>query len=487
MDRLEEIIQNRQAKVQAMQAAGLESYPSVVERTCTNSEAIEKFDELQGQGVKLVGRVMSLRDMGKLCFMHVLDGTGRIQFFIKDESLLSYIKEYVDIGDFVEGKGKLFLTKSGEKTLEIESLRVIAKSLRPLPSEHFGLEDEEIKLRKRYLDILLDPKVRSIFEKKAVFWQSFREFLVQRGFLEMYMPVLEDSTGGAEAEPFVTHHNALDQDFYLRISLELPLKKMLVAGYEKVFELGRIFRNEGISATHLQDYTQMEFYWAYASFDDLLDFWQEMYQYVIQNTFGTLTIETEGQVCDWGGEWERVNYLELFQKHTGIDLNIATDDELRKYCDDNGIGYEDFVRRGRLIDLIFKKIRVNLPKGKPVFLINQPIELEPLAKRVPGNPKLVQRAQLIAYGSELGKGFGELNDPIDQRLRFEEQAKLREAGDAEAQMMDEGYVEAMEYGMPPCAGFGVADRLFSMLMGLPIRETVVFPPMRMQDGNKERV
>lgn len=203
---------------------------------------------------------------------------------------------------------------------------------------------------------------------------------------------------------------------------------------------------------------------------------------MIKETFGQLQIENEGQVCDWSGEWERVNYLELFQKHTGIDLAVCSDEELRKYCDAQGITYEDFARRGRLIDLIFKKVRVNLPKDKPVFLINQPIELEPLAKKVPGNPKLVQRAQLIAYGSELGKGFGELNDPLDQRARFEAQASLREAGDTEAQMFDEEYVEAMEYGMPPAAGFGVSERLFSALVGRPIRETVVFPPMRRVGG-----
>jgi lysyl-tRNA synthetase class 2 len=419
-------------------------------------------------------------------------GTARIQVLLKQEEVgdaqFSFFLDTLDTGDFIEATGILFETKTAEKTLQVSSFKLLAKSVLPLPSDHFGIADEETRLRKRYLDILFDPATKELFVQKAKFWQAFRNFLLREGFIEMYMPVLEPTTGGAEAEPFVTHHNALGRDFYLRISLELPLKKMLVAGYEKVFELGRIFRNEGISATHLQDYTQLEFYWAYADFDQLLDFWQRLYQYVIKETFGTLQISAEGQMTDWGGTWERVNYLELFQQSTGIDLEVATDDELRQYCDAQGILYENFAGRGRLIDVIFKKIRISLPTDRPIFLINQPIELEPLAKKVPGNPRLVQRAQLIAYGSELGKGFGELNDPLDQRGRFVEQEKLRQAGDKEAQMIDEGYVEAMEYGMPPAAGFGVSERLFAMLAGRPVREAVVFPPMKEEtaEGGKAK-
>lgn len=481
-ERLEDIRNRRIEKVHELAARGVEVYPSHAERTHTNAQALEQFDALQGQTVTLVGRIRSLRGMGKIIFAHIEDGTAKVQVLARQEDMapeaFAFFVDTYDLGDFVQVSGKLFVTKTGEKTVQVESSALLAKSILPLPSDYFGVSDEETRLRKRYLDILFDPEVKELFLKKAKFWQAFRDFLLKEGFVEMYMPVLEPTTGGAEAEPFVTHHNALDRDFYLRISLELPLKKMLVAGYEKVFEIGRIFRNEGISATHLQDYTQMEFYWAYADFDMLLEFWQRMYQYVIEQTFGTLRIAVEGNTTDWSGTWERVDYVELFLQHTGIDLRVATDDELRSYCDAKGIRYESFVRRGRLIDLIFKTIRVHLPTDKPIFLINQPIELEPLAKRVPGNPKIVQRAQLIAYGSELGKGFGELNDPLDQRARFEEQEKLREAGDAEAQMIDEGYVEAMEYGMPPAAGFGVSERLFAMLAGRPVREIVVFPPMK---------
>jgi lysyl-tRNA synthetase class 2 len=481
-DRLEDIIAFRRAKLDRIKQAGIDPYPSTTGRTHTNAEVLDKFDDLQGKELILVGRIRSLRTMGKLAFFHVEDGTAKIQVLLKEDELgkdqFDFFVDNFDIGDFVEATGTLFLTKTGEKTLQATKYRMLAKSLLPLPSEHYGIEDEETRLRKRYLDILLNPEVKEIFVKKNKFWSSMRQFMVDHDFLELDMPVLEAVPGGAEAEPFITHHNALGRDFFLRISLELPLKKMLVAGYEKVFEIGRIFRNEGISTTHLQDYTQMEFYWAYADFAMLLDYWEKMYQHVIAETCGSLQVTSGGITVDWSGHWERVNYLEVFKDRTGIDLETATDDELRTYADNNSLKYERHAQRGRLIDLIFKKIRGNLGQEKPIFLINQPIELEPLAKRDPANPKIVQRAQLIAYGTELGKGFGELNDPIDQRERFEAQSKLREAGDVEAQMMDEGYVEAMEYGMPPAAGFGVSERLFSMLVDKTIRETVIFPPMR---------
>ncbi len=485
-DRLQDIVQIRKDKIADLETQGIYAYPSSVNRTHSNKEVLERFSELTEAEIIIVGRIRSERDMGKIFFAHVEDGTARIQVLLKDEFVgideLRFFKKHFDIGDFAEFTGKLFLTKTGEKTLQVTAFRMLAKAILPLPSEHFGIEDTELKLRKRYLDILLDPEVKEIFVKKNKFWQAFRTFLEQRGFLEVEMPILEGIPGGAEADPFITHHNALDRDFYLRISLELPLKKMLVAGYEKVFEIGRIFRNEGISTEHLQDYTQMEFYWAYGDFEGLLKFWQEMYQYVIKETFGTLIITSRGKTVDWSGEWPRVSYVQVFKEYTGLDLLSCSDEDLKGYADSNSILYEDFAQRGRLIDVIFKKFRKQIPGDKPFFLIDQPIELEPLAKKDPKNPKLVLRAQVVAYGTELGKGFGELNDPIDQRQRFAEQAKLREAGDSEAQMFDEGYVEAMEYGMPPAAGFGVSERLFALLMDKSVRETQIFPLMKEEDS-----
>jgi lysyl-tRNA synthetase, class II len=487
-ERLEDIINHRKKKLQNLLDAGIDPYPSETSRTHSNAEVIENFESFTDQQVTLVGRIRSLRGMGKLIFAHIDDGNGRIQVLLKADDIgdqkFSFFLDNYDLGDFIEATGTLFITKTGEKTLQASDYKMLAKSFRPLPSEHFGIEDIELKLRKRYLDILLDNETKELFVKKAKFWGSMRKFLENHNFLEMQMPILESTTGGAEAEPFITHHNALDRDFYLRISLELPLKKMLVAGYEKVFEIGRIFRNEGISTTHLQDYTQMEFYWAYGDFEKMMKFVQEMYQYILQETFGTLQITSGGVTCNWSGDWEKVDYIALFKEHTGLDLETCSDEDLKKYAKEQHIKFEDFAQRGRLIDVIFKKVRVNLRADKPLFLINQPIELEPLAKRDPSNPKVVQRMQIVAYGTELGKGFGELNDPIDQRKRFEDQAKLREAGDNEAQMLDEEYVEAMEYGMPPAAGFGVSERLFAMLADRAIRETVIFPPMK-AEGNSE--
>ena len=483
-DRLEDIKKHRRDRLDNLRKLGIDPYPSTTARTHSNKQAIEHFDELLQHPITLVGRIKSWRAMGKLVFAHVDDGTGKIQFLLKEDNItpeqFSFFLDNFDIGDFIEATGMPFITKTGEKTLQVSSLRMLAKSILPLPSEHFGIQEEELRFRKRYLDILLNSETKEIFVKKNKFWTAMREFLVRHDFLEVQMPVLESVPGGAEAEPFITHHKALDRDFYLRISLELPLKKMLVAGYEKVFEIGRIFRNEGISTEHLQDYTQMEFYWAYGDFEQLMHFTQEMYQYIIQETFGTLFLTHQGQTIDWSGNWPRQDYFQLFQKHTNIDLNQTTVDQLRQYADEKHIKYEPNAGKGRLIDLIFKKTIRILPEVamQPSFLVNQPIELEPLAKKDPSNPKAVQRMQILACGSELGKGFGELNDPIDQRERFEAQMKLREAGDSEAQMIDEDYVEAMEYGMPPAAGFGLSERLFAVLCDKSIRETTIFPSMK---------
>ncbi len=490
-DRLEDIIAGRRKKLEEIIQAGIDPYPSTNSRSHSNKQALDEFEEGSEHIFTLVGRIRSWRDMGKIIFCHIEDGSAKIQVLFKEENMakeeFAFLLKHFDIGDFLEVTGPLFTTKTGEKTVKASSYKLLAKSLRPLPSEHFGLNDEETRLRKRYLDILMDPSIKETFIRKNKFWTSMREFLVKKGFLELDMPVLEAVPGGAEADPFITHHNALDRDFYLRISLELPLKKMLVAGYEKVFEIGRIFRNEGISTEHLQDYTQMEFYWAYGDFNKLMDITQEMYQYVIQETFGTLELPYQDTVINWGGTWPRQDYFELFKKHTRLDLNTATEKDVKEYADKHHIKYEDFAGRGRVIDLIFKKSIRILPEVamQPSFLINQPIELEPLAKRDPTNPKVVQRMQILACGSELGKGFGELNDPIDQRERFSTQMKLREAGDSEAQMLDEDYVEAMEYGMPPAAGFGLSERLFAVLCDKSIRETVIFPLMKKEDSQEK--
>ncbi|MFA6365534.1 MAG: amino acid--tRNA ligase-related protein, partial [Candidatus Paceibacterota bacterium] len=359
----------------------------------------------------------------------------------------------------------------------VKQFRIITKSLRPIPSEWYGIEDEELKLRKRYLDLLTHPETRDIFVKKEIFWSTIRDFLREKSFHEVETPVLEPVPGGAEAEPFVTHHNALDTDFFLRISLELPLKKLLVGGFEKVFEMGRIFRNEGIDREHLQDYTQMECYWAYADYKDMMAFVEEMYKKAITNIFGKLETSYMGTIIDWSAKWPTVDYYEIFESETGVDLKTATVVELLTKAKELHCDADKNAGRGRLIDLIYKKaVRPKLQQ--PCFLIDPPVDIEPLAKRLDRDANRVARFQVIAGGTELGKGFSELNDPIDQRSRFEEQMKLREAGDKEAQRIDEDFIEALEYGMPPAAGFGVSERLFAVLMDKPVRETVIFPLMR---------
>lgn len=483
---LAELRKIRLEKLNTLQSKGIDTFPSSTDRTHTTKEALESLDK----DVVVAGRLSSLRSHGKIVFGDITDQSGQIQILFKSDSLSKDLFDQVsllDIGDFIEAEGTVFVTKAGQTTVDVKKYKLLAKSLLPIPGEYYGLSDIETRLRKRYLDILTNQAVKEIFIKKNKFWYAIREYLVKNDFLELEMPILENVPGGAEAEPFITHHNALDRDFYLRISLELPLKKMLVAGYERVFEIGRIFRNEGIDSEHLQDYTQMEFYWAYADFDTLMDFVTKMYQEIIEKTFGTLQFERNGQIVDWSGEWKKLDYLDLFLQHTNLDLNTVSDEQLFDYAKQNKIVYEKSAGRGRIIDLIFKKKIRPLPEVslQPAFLVNPPIEIEPLAKKNPDNPKTVQRMQIIAFGSELGKGFGELNDPIDQRGRFESQMRLRENGDKEAQMIDEDYIEAMEYGMPPSAGFGVSERLFSVLMGLPIRETVIFPLMKDQKNETD--
>src|SRR5579872_358116 len=490
-ERLEDIIAARKKKLENLRAQGIDPYPSNVNRTHLSKQALEQYDRLAAEKkeICIAGRIRSLRTQGKVSFAHIEDISGRIQIFFKNDILGDQkfkLLDNFDIGDFIEATGIMFTTKAGEKTLEVHDFRMLAKSLRPLPSEHYGLEDKELRLRKRYLDMLANPEVRQMFELKSKFWAAVQEFFTQRGFLQVEDPILEAIPGGADAEPFITHHNALDRDFYLRISLELPMKKLITGGFEKVFEIGRVFRNEGIDTEHLQEYTAMEFYWAYADFEMLMKFVQELYQNVIQKVIGSLKTNYQGNEIDWGGNWPVQDYFELFKKYIGLDLNTVSDDELRRYADANKLKYERFAGRGRLIDIIFKKKIRALPEVsmQPSFLVNQPIEIEPLAKRDPENPRVVQRMQILACGSELGKGFGELNDPLDQRDRFEQQMKLREKGDTEAQMLDEDFLEAMEYGMPPMAGFGLSERVFSVLMDKSIRETVIFPPMQQAAANQ---
>ncbi len=482
---LEEIRKTKIEKVEKLRSGGIEPYPAATDRNMAISKALEDFDALSGSQKEVIaaGRVMAKREHGGSMFFDINDGSGKIQGFAKEDILggqFAKFQEFVDIGDFIEIRGSLFKTKREEKTIEIKDWKMLTKALLPLPEKWHGLEDVEERLRKRYLDLIMRPEEREVFVKKSIFWKTMRDFLLKEGGLEVETPVLEKIPGGADAEPFATHLNALNIDMFLRISLELNLKRLIVGGYEKVFEIGRIFRNEGIDKEHLQDYTQMEMYWAYTDYEELMKILKRMYKTVIKKTLGSLEHDYQGNHINWGAPWKKIDYYKVFKQYTGLDLKKVTEEKLKEYAAAEGIDIEKHLGRGRLIDVIFKKkVRPNLID--PGFLVLPPIAIEPLAKRWPKDPNRVERFQIVAGGTELGKGFSELNDPLDQRTRFQEQAKLREAGDKEAQMMDEDFIEALEYGMPPTAGFGVSERLFSFLVDKPVRETVFFPLMKPKD------
>ncbi|MFA5107386.1 MAG: lysine--tRNA ligase [Patescibacteria group bacterium] len=483
MSRLDESRVLRLEKLHSLEKAGVQPYPAKSERTTTIVQAINNFQAYEDSKkmITVSGRIRSVRRHGGSSFYDLEDGTGSFQIFCKLDRLgkekYEQLRDCIDTGDIVEFTGTVFKTKQGQPTLDATTYHLLAKALRAMPEAHFGLKDVETRLRKRYLDLAVNPKTRDLFVKKSIFWQAIRSFMIKNGFLEVETPVLENVPGGAEAEPFITHHNTLHRDLFLRISLELPLKRLLVGGYEKVFEIGRIFRNEGISTEHLQDYTQLEFYWSYADYHQLMEFVQRLYREVIKKVTGSLVVVNNNQTIDWKKAWVKYDYYNEFKKYTGCNLEKATDEELRQFAKKQGITLETYVGRGRLIDAIYKKcVRPKLVQ--PGFLMDPPAVVEPLAKRRVDAPDRVQRFQVVAWGTELGKGFSELNDPLDQRKRFEEQMSLRAAGDKEAQRLDEDYLEALEYGMPPAAGFGLSERLFAVIMDKPVRETVLFPPMK---------
>lgn len=491
MASLEEIRQARLQKLELLKKHGIDPYPAKARRDFSLQEVAERFDTIGTKEITLVGRVMSLRAQGGLIFFHLFDGTAKFQGLLKkedvEEKIFNLFSEVVDIGDFIEITGSLFTTKRGEKTLAVKNWQMLSKSLLPLPEKWHGLQDFEERLRHRYLDILFNPEVKDMVEKRAKFWQSMRNFLIKEGFLEVETPILENTTGGADARPFETHHNALDLDIYLRISAgELWQKRLMVAGFPKTFEIGRVFRNEGMSAEHAQDYTQMEFYWAYANYEMGMDLVEKMYKHVAQETFGTLKFTIGEFEVDLNKEWERYDYAEKIKEMTSVDIHSASLTDIEKTLKSLRVEYDKKGwNKNRAIDTLWKHCRKQI--SGPGFLVNVPKFLNPLAKSNSKDISIVEQFQPIIAGSELGKGYSELNDPLDQAERFEEQAKLRLAGDEEAQMNDTEFVTALEYGMPPACGFGISERLFSFLMNKPIRETQIFPLMKPADeGGKKK-
>ena len=494
MGREEQIVESRIKKVEELRKLGVNPYPNKFDFKNYASELQDKYKKLKKEGkikdkVSVAGRVMIKRDLGKISFATIQDSSGKIQIVSQQGETPSkkfeFFKKYIDAGDFIGVEGIIMRTKTGELSVLIKNIELLTKSILPLPEKYHGLVDDEEKLRKRYLDILMNPEVKELFIKKAKFWSTIRNFLLDKGFMEVETPVLETSAGGAAATPFKTHHNALDIEAYLRISMgELWQKKLMVAGYGKTFEIGRQFRNEGMDMEHLQDYTQMEFYWSYASYKEGMKLVEKMYKKVAKEVLGSLKFETHGYKVDLGKKWEIYEYDKLIKKYTGVDIWKANEKEIKKRLDELKVEYDPKMNKWRLVDSLWKYCRKKL--SGPGFLIGQPAEVTPLAKRDSKDYKKVEQFQVIIAGTEIGNGYSELNDPIDQDNRFKEQMKMKAQGDLEAQEHDKGFVEALKYGMPPTCGFGVSERLFSYLVNRPIRETVIFPLLKPEQEDDDK-
>jgi lysyl-tRNA synthetase class 2 len=429
---------------------------------------------------------MTTRKFGKLAFLVLRDMSGQVQLFLKSDTVaaLDAAKSQLgmeqlnllDPGDFVEATGPLIRTKTGEVSVDVRELRLLTKSLRGMPTDQEGFTNKEERLRRRYVDMNVNREVRDRFVRRAKFWQATRKFLDDRGFVEVNIPVLEHTTGGADANPFVTHMDALDQDFYLRISHELPLKRLLGAGFEKVYDVGPRFRNENYSDEHLPEHVAMEWYWAYADWQDGITFQEELFKFVLQETFSTLQFKLGEFDIDLSGKWERWDYAETIEKRYGINPFDCTLDQVKQALKDNKLEVEKADNKARGIDKLWKNIRKDVTG--PIWLINTPTFISPLSKAHPDRPEITQRAQVVIAGSELCNLFSELNDPQEQYQRFVEQQAMRDAGDEEAMMLDIDYVEMLEYGMPPACGLGYSERVFWIFEGVTAREGVPFPQLR---------
>lgn len=486
MATLKDFRDERLRKLKVLKDAGINPYPADSNRTHNAHDIKSQFDNLQGRVVTVAGRVVGIRKFGKLAFIVIRDFSDQIQLFLQSDVVATIdinnsqigIAELplLDSGDFVEATGKVIKSKTDEISVEVTNLRILTKSLRPMPSAIDGFTNKEERLRRRYIDINVNQTVRDRFIRRSKFWQATRDFLNQSNFIEINVPVLEHTTGGADANPFVTHMDALDQDFYLRISHELPLKRLIGSGYEKVYDIGPRFRNENYSDEHLPEHIAMEWYWAYANWQDGMKFMEDMYRYVLDQAFGTLQFHVNDMDIDMSKQWETWDYATVIKDRYGIDVYDSSLDDVKKALADNKLEVQQTENRARGIDKLWKNIRKDVVG--PIWLINTPKFISPLAKSNPGDNRSVQRFQPIIAGSELGNGFSELNDPVDQLDRFVQQQNMREAGDSEAMMLDIDFVEMLEYGMPPTCGWGYSERVFWVFEGVTAREGVPFPQLR---------
>jgi len=491
--RLDRIAQKRREKLDRIRARGIEPYPHRYQRSHTIQQAIalllQKEEGLaKDEKVRVAGRIMAIRRMGKSAFADIRDDSGKIQLLFQDiqrfdEELRELFKD-LDIGDIIGVKGPLLRTKSGEPTVWVEDFTLLAKSLQPLPEKWHGLSDIDKRYRQRYLDLIANTEVKETFRVRSQIITAIRQFLNQRGFLEVETPVLQSSAGGASARPFITHHHALDQDLYLRIALELHLKRLIIGGFDKVYELGRIFRNEGISTKHNPEFTMLESYEAYADYNDVMKMLEEMVFEVCQQVLGTSEIKFGDNIISFKPPWQRLSLRDAIKGYSGIDLRqYGGTDLLRTRMQEMGLEIDLQKNWARLVDeLISTFVEPNIIQ--PAFLLDYPVELSPLAKTKPDDSRLVERFEAFAGGMEIANAFTELNDPIDQRQRFIQQQKEQQAVGEEAGEIDEDFLLALEYGMPPTGGLGVGiDRLVMLLTNQQsIREVILFPQLREKGG-----
>ncbi len=482
MSAIDEIREVRIKKLELLKQKGMDPYPARIARDMSLLEFKKDFISFESSAktLSLAGRILAIRGQGAILFAVLYDGTEKVQAIIKKDEMseesFALFGDAADIGDFISVSGIALTSKTGEQSLLVKAWTMASKSILPLPEKWHGLTDDDERYRKRYLDMLMNPDLLAMFEKKAKFWEVTRNFMKEKGFIEVETPTLEVTTGGAEANPFKTHHDDFDIDVYLRISIgELWQKRLMAGGFPKTFEIGRAYRNEGSSPEHLQEFTNMEFYWAYASYEDGMKLTEELYKKIAMEVFGTTKFTTKGHTYDLNDEWKRIEYVDEVKRVTGIDVLAATEDEMKDKLKELGVAYEG-ANRERLMDSLWKYCRKQI--AGPAFLVGHPKLVSPLSKARTDNPELTERFQPLLAGSEVGNGFSELNDPVDQRQRFEVQEKLIDRGDKEAMMPEWEFVEMLEHGMPPTCGFGFGERLFAFFVDKPIRETQLFPLMR---------
>jgi lysyl-tRNA synthetase, class II len=484
----------RRDKLAALQAEGKDPFEIVkYDVTHHSSDIVNNFDELEGKEVTVAGRLMNKRVMGKASFINVQDRDGRLQGYISkndvgEESYLAFKK--FDIGDIVGVKGVVFRTQKGEISVRASEITLLSKSLKVLPEKFHGLNDQELRYRQRYLDLIMNPEVKDTFIKRSAVLREIRNYLDAKGFLEVETPVLQTIPGGAAARPFITHHNALDIDMYCRIALELPLKRLIVGGLERVYEIGRVFRNEGIDIRHNPEFTLIEIYQAYTDYHGMMDLAEGLFRTIAQNVVGSTVLNYGGYELDLGKPFERLTMVDAVKKYAGVDFNEIPDTAAAKaLAKEKGIEFEERHAKGDILNLFFEEyVEKNLIQ--PTFIMDYPVEISPLTKRKPSNPEYTERFELFIVGREYGNAYSELNDPIDQRKRFEHQEAMRAAGDDEANMIDEDFLTALEYGMPPTGGIGIGiDRLVMLMTeSVSIRDVILFPTMKpigLNDSSKK--